>query len=149
VAAQSLCGSELLLWQHAEHDVRFAQACADPTRTVAALFPCKGALSTAELRDKAARETDGRITLIAVDATWNGARHVAASYPKDLVRVQLSPEELFEGGARTASLLAPLRKYKPHMPEYDNRCTLCSLSHASLDIQAHMCKLSSRSSCPL
>jgi DTW domain len=122
VAHLTLQGSELLMNGLPAHDVRFAELCADPDRTVAALWPSEDALSASELQAGAERNTGGRITLVAVDATWNGARHLANSYDKSMLKVKLAPEDLFVNGQRQ-TLMAPLRKYKPD-PEFNNRCAL-------------------------
>ena len=104
---------------HPDHDLQFVQLLADPARTSAVLWPTEDAISMAELQAQAAAHTQGRITLIAVDATWPGARRMAASYPADLIRVRLDSADM-PAGMAGRSLMAPLRKYKPEDP-YANR----------------------------
>jgi hypothetical protein len=111
--------------RYVPHDAQFTQLCADPTRTFAALWPSDSAISVQDLKDRADRDTQGRITLIAVDATWNGARHLAGSYPTDMLKVKLDLDSVFGDGEKR-SLMAPLRKYTPNHDDYVSRCALPS-----------------------
>lgn len=126
---RTLPNSDILMKDYAPHDARFAALCSDPTSTVAVLWPCESAVTPAELRAHADAHTGGRITLIAVDSTWNGARTLLASYPTDIRKVGVTfadiwPDDLTQTlpGCQTKSLLAPLRKYKANKAEHVDRC---------------------------
>ena len=106
---------------HPDHDARFERLCADTDRTLAVLWPSDTSLSMRELRDVADRDTGGRITLIAVDATWNGARQVIRNHPPHLLRVQLDAGQIFPPG-QERSMMAPLRSYNAADESYSNRC---------------------------
>ena len=86
------------------------QVLSDSTRTVAVLWPGEGARQPEQIRELAARETEGRVTLVALDATWKQARSLHADirqqYPH-IKRVTL-PEHVIP----KRSLLAPARNYR-------------------------------------
>ena len=108
---------------HVPHDEEFAGLISDPTRTVAALWPAEDALSMRELKERADRNTNGNVTLVAVDATWNGARHLAGSYPRGMLKVKLDLASVFGDGDQR-SLMAGLRKYAPSHADYASRCAI-------------------------
>lgn len=72
------------------------------------------------LQERAARETDGRLTLVAVDATWNGARSLVGGYDEGIIKVQLEASNVFCDNDGQ-SLMAPLRKYKPQGNNFSKR----------------------------
>lgn len=121
----------MLLAGHPGHEQRLAQLLADPDRTAAVLWPAADSVSMAELRRRAARRTGSRITLVAVDSTWPGARRMAATYPLNVLRVRIDPAEM-PAGMAGRSLMAPLRKYRPN-EEHKNRCGL----HAGSAVAPH------------
>lgn len=114
----------MLMCGHPDHDERFAELCAESDRTLAVLWPSDTSLSMGELKEIADRDTGGRITLIAVDATWNGARQVIRNHPPHLHRVQLDAEQIFPPG-QERSMMAPLRSYSAADESYSNRCAVC------------------------
>jgi hypothetical protein len=72
---------------------------ADPGATVALLFPSKDAVSPAQLQRLAADRGSSRVVVIAIDANWQNAGRVAASYPEGVLRVALPPELVLGGPA--------------------------------------------------
>jgi hypothetical protein len=125
IVHQSLPSSELLMRGHAAHDEVFSRICEDKSHTVAVLWPGEGAISLHELHHLAEQNTEGRVTLVAVDATWNGARALMGSYSTTLQRVYLQTGEIFVPGQKQ-SIMAPLRKYSPMSAKFDNRCALAT-----------------------
>jgi hypothetical protein len=129
IVHQTLPGSELLMRGHEPHDEIFSRICADNGRSVAILWPGDDAMNLQDLQEVANRETEGRVTLVAVDATWNGARAVMGSYPSTLRRVHLQAGEIF-APEQERSIMAPLRKYSPVSAKFNNRCALSRSAHA-------------------
>eukprot|EP00200_Dunaliella_tertiolecta_P003510 CAMPEP_0202342874 /NCGR_PEP_ID=MMETSP1126-20121109/3250_1 /ASSEMBLY_ACC=CAM_ASM_000457 /TAXON_ID=3047 /ORGANISM="Dunaliella tertiolecta, Strain CCMP1320" /LENGTH=355 /DNA_ID=CAMNT_0048933889 /DNA_START=76 /DNA_END=1143 /DNA_ORIENTATION=- len=109
-AAALSTGGSVLLRGYGEHDAQLEAAFADPSTTKAILWPGETAILPQELKAIADRQTQGRVTLIAIDAHWNGARHLVGTFPPDMLRVKLPPESVLTEGPR--SLLSPLRCYR-------------------------------------
>lgn len=57
---------------HKPHDERLQQLLNDPSYTCAVLWPGEDALEPHQLQQLAADRSEGRIALIALDATWDG-----------------------------------------------------------------------------
>jgi DTW domain-containing protein YfiP len=77
----SLAGCRLLLHGHAPHDAALAALLADDSVTTALLWPGPDALEPSALADLAAQRSGGRIALVAIDATWDGAARMRRRYP--------------------------------------------------------------------
>lgn len=110
IAALSCEGGRVLFRGHAEHDARLQEAFEDTSSTVAVLFPGENAISPAELKEIAAAKTGGRITVVAVDATWRNAVRLKQSYPTHLLQVKLTANSPIISN-QSRSLLYPVRKY--------------------------------------
>jgi hypothetical protein len=107
--------SNLCCAGHRPHDQRFAEILQDETHLNVVLWP-EHACTAAEVRDISRQQGKG-IRVIAVDATWNGARNLLRSYEGRVTRMRLS-----ESPMQTASSIAPLRKYAASLPRHEDRC---------------------------
>jgi DTW domain-containing protein YfiP len=67
---------------HAPHDAAFAALLADSSVTTALLWPAPDALLPQELQQLAQERSGGRIALVAIDATWDGANRMRRKYPQ-------------------------------------------------------------------
>jgi DTW domain-containing protein YfiP len=125
ILLQSYEGTELLVRGLREHDARLREMIEDPTVTTAFLFPSNTALTADQLKERAARETGGRIRIVGVDATWGQARKLMGSLPdrSRVVEVKLSSQQCLPGG-RSESLLAPVRRYGGDFEETGRVSTL-------------------------
>lgn len=92
LCAASLSGSTMLLRGHTPHDQQLSALLSDPSVTTALLWPGEDALEPHQLQELAAARTNGRIALVAIDATWNGAVKMRRRYPKDILTVRLPPD---------------------------------------------------------
>jgi len=72
----------MLLRGHTPHDQQLSALLSDPSVTTALLWPGEDALEPHQLQELAAARTNGRIALVAIDATWNGAVKMRRRYPK-------------------------------------------------------------------
>ncbi|GLC45797.1 hypothetical protein PLESTM_001780800 [Pleodorina starrii] len=106
----SLEGSEILLYGHPEHDARMRDILADPSSTTALLWPGSDSLLPAQLNAIAEEQTGGRVTVVALDATWSNARRMHGWFPKGTLTVRLPPESTLK--ENKLSLLRPVRKYR-------------------------------------
>ncbi|GFR49571.1 hypothetical protein Agub_g11618, partial [Astrephomene gubernaculifera] len=106
----SLEGAEILLYGHPEHDQRLRAMLDDPTRTTALLWPGSDSLLPEQLAQLAAERTGGRLTVVALDATWSNARRMQGWFPKGTLTVKLPPESTLK--ENKLSLLRPVRKYR-------------------------------------
>jgi DTW domain-containing protein YfiP len=110
IASLSCEGGQVLLRGHVEHDERLQAAFEDTSSTVAVLFPGESAISPSELKEIARTRTGGKITVIAVDATWRNAVRLKQSYPSSLLQVKLTAGSPIISN-QSRSLLYPVRKY--------------------------------------
>mmetsp|Transcript_27798 Transcript_27798/g.51386 ORF Transcript_27798/g.51386 Transcript_27798/m.51386 type:complete len:383 (+) Transcript_27798:106-1254(+) len=109
VLHQSIKGSEMIMHYHKPHDERMKEILEDPSSLPVVLWPGDSALLPSEVKALAAERTGGRVTVIALDATWANARRLCFSYPKDTIFVKLPPENAL--GDHAKSILAPVRCY--------------------------------------
>lgn len=111
VLPTSLEGAEMLLYGHPDHDRRLQELVNDPTRVTALLWPGADALLPSELCAEAeARGLGGRLTVVALDATWGNARRMHGSFPPGTLTVRLPPESTLK--ENKLSLLRPVRRYR-------------------------------------
>jgi hypothetical protein len=82
LCSKSLAGAELLLRGHAPHDEQLSALLADPDYTTALLWPGEDALEPHQLQELAAARSNGRIALVAIDATWNCAIKMRRRLPE-------------------------------------------------------------------
>ncbi|GIL49541.1 hypothetical protein Vafri_5895 [Volvox africanus] len=106
----SLEGSEILLYGHPDHDVRLREILNDTTYTTALLWPGADSLLPEQLNALAEERTGGRITVVALDATWGNARRMQGWFPKETLTVRLPPESTLK--ENKLSLLRPVRRYR-------------------------------------
>eukprot|EP00195_Chlamydomonas_chlamydogama_P001132 CAMPEP_0202920514 /NCGR_PEP_ID=MMETSP1392-20130828/76892_1 /ASSEMBLY_ACC=CAM_ASM_000868 /TAXON_ID=225041 /ORGANISM="Chlamydomonas chlamydogama, Strain SAG 11-48b" /LENGTH=278 /DNA_ID=CAMNT_0049614011 /DNA_START=278 /DNA_END=1114 /DNA_ORIENTATION=+ len=111
IAALSLDGSDILMRGFRPHDAQVVELLADSSITTAILWPGANSISCSELKRIADERTGGRMAVIAVDASWRGARAMKGFYPKDTLHVAIGPDNPIISG-QTVSLLAPIRKYR-------------------------------------
>ncbi len=67
---------------HAPHDEQLAALLSDPGYTTALLWPWEDALEPHQLQELAAARSNGRIALVAIDATWGCAVKMRRKYPE-------------------------------------------------------------------
>ncbi|EFJ43208.1 hypothetical protein VOLCADRAFT_121460 [Volvox carteri f. nagariensis] len=106
----SLEGSEILLYGHPDHDVAMREILNDTSRTTALLWPGSDSLLPEGLAALAGQRTEGRITVVALDATWGNARRMQGWFPKGTLTVRLPPESTLK--ENKLSLLRPVRRYR-------------------------------------
>ncbi|GLI64674.1 hypothetical protein VaNZ11_008026 [Volvox africanus] len=106
----SLEGSEILLYGHPDHDVRLREILNDTTCTTALLWPGANSLLPEQLNALAEERTGGRITIVALDATWGNARRMQGWFPEETLTVRLPPESTLK--ENKLSLLRPVRRYR-------------------------------------
>eukprot|EP00877_Chromochloris_zofingiensis_P003081 jgi/Chrzof1/12774/Cz07g07040.t1 len=123
----------MLMRGHLEHDRRLQQLFSDPTLTTAVLWPGQGSLSPSELLAVAAQRSNGKIALVAVDATWSNANRMRKSYPANALQLQLPPDMVLQAG-QTKSLFNPLRKYA-NAKASGRVCTLEAIAAALLALE--------------
>lgn len=97
--AASLTGAELLLRGHAPHDERLAKLLADGNSTPVLLWPDENALTPEELRQLADAQSGGHVTLVALDASWDGARRMRSHFPPGVRTLRLPPGLALPGAA--------------------------------------------------
>ncbi len=110
VLAASMPGTQMLLKGLPEHDALLQKLVDDPSHTVAVLWPGDDAILPDELRRIAKERTEGRVAVVAVDATWANARKMKSSYPANMLLVKLPADMTLQDNKK--SLLFPVRKYK-------------------------------------
>ncbi|PNH03879.1 hypothetical protein TSOC_010024, partial [Tetrabaena socialis] len=66
-----------------------------------------------ELVALAAERSEGRLTVIALDASWANARRMHGSFPKATPTVRLPPETILK--ENKLSLLRPVRQYRGNL----------------------------------
>ncbi|KAF8071128.1 hypothetical protein HT031_001210 [Scenedesmus sp. PABB004] len=93
---RSLAGAELLMRGHRPHDERLAELLNDGA-TVAMLWPGPDALEPEQLRALADERSGGRIVLLAIDATWDGARRMKGKYPPSVLTLRLPAHMVLPG----------------------------------------------------
>lgn len=96
----------------------------------AVLFPGENAISAAELREVARSRSNGRITVIAVDATWRNAVRLKQSYPSGLIQVKLDATSPIIRN-QTQSLLYPVSTLVPFKERFPMKACHVILSPVS------------------
>ncbi|GAX81218.1 hypothetical protein CEUSTIGMA_g8650.t1 [Chlamydomonas eustigma] len=114
---------EVLMKGLKEHDVRMKELFQDKSVTTAVLWPGDNSITPSELKKIAEERSEGRIAVIAVDATWGNALRMKTSYPPDTLYVKLTPESAIIS-EQQRSLLAPVRKYRG---DYENNARVSTL----------------------
>lgn len=103
-------GAIKLVKGHKEHDALLHTIFNDPSTTAAVLWPGPTSLFPNELQELAAKHSQGHVTIVAVDGTWNNAMRMRASYPKDVIYVGLPASSSLKD-QQPSSLLRPIRRY--------------------------------------
>ncbi|KXZ53404.1 hypothetical protein GPECTOR_7g1300 [Gonium pectorale] len=110
ILPNSLEGAEILLYGYPDHDRRLRELLADTSRTTALLWPGADSLLPEQLSALADERTGGRLTVVALDATWGNARRMQGWFPKGTLTVRLPPESTLK--ENKLSLLRPVRRYR-------------------------------------
>jgi len=112
-----------------DHEAALHQALA-AAPAAAVLWPGEGALTVEEFKASLPPGAfEAGVTLVAVDATWNGARKMVKRLPQHVPRITL-PEGAFPPGK---SLLYPVRKYGGVDEQAERQCTYEAVV-ATLDV---------------
>jgi DTW domain-containing protein YfiP len=130
----SLSNSQMRMRGYQPHDQAIAALLADPTYTVAVLWPGANAVTPQQLQQVAQEKSGGRVAIIALDATWDNAKRMQRKVPEGTLQLTLPPDlSLNHGGA--ASLFAPLRKYSVDAQTSGRVCTLEAVAAALLALE--------------
>ena len=122
----------MLMRGHREHDARLQELISDPTITKGILWPGPDALTPQQLQQLAAEQTEGRLAVIALDATWDNANRMKSKFPADVPQLQI-PLDLALSHGSQGSLFAPLRKYSK--AAQGRVCTLEAVAAALLALE--------------
>jgi DTW domain-containing protein YfiP len=123
VLAASCPGTQMLMKGLPEHDAQLQQLVDDPSYTVAVLWPGEDAILPEELRRIANEKTEGRVAVVAVDATWGNARKMKTNYPANMLQVKLPAAMTLQDSKK--SLLFPVRKYKGDVEDTGRWANVC------------------------
>jgi len=136
VAHLSVPGSKLLLKGYKDHDAQLTALFADPTITTAILWPGERSILPSELKAIADAKTGGRIAVVAVDATWDGAMRMKCSYPPDALHVKLPPNSALAHSP--VSLLSPVRKYRGDLENNGRVSTLEAIAALMCELEGDL-----------